>query len=74
MKSAQNFRHIYNDLKETYNLLDANPDHERVIKNDILVAQQLVSDTLKKLKKNIATADDNKNQGSLFNENHHHYY
>ena len=48
------FKRIKSDLKEMYEVLRINPDHERDIKQDMLVAQQMLADSLKKLKRNIA--------------------
>jgi hypothetical protein len=61
------FRRIKSDLKEMYDLLQKNPDQDRHIKKDMLIAQQLISDSLKKVKRNIAY-EENTDQGSLFNQ------
>lgn len=59
------FKRIKSDLKEMYELLQKNPEHDRHIKRDMQIAQQLISDSLKKLKKHIAYSEST-NQGDLF--------
>ena len=61
------FKRIKSDLKEMYDLLKANPEQENHVKKDMLIAQQLVSDSLKKLKRNIAYYEyESKEQMELF--------
>jgi len=60
------FKRIKSDLKEMYDLLKDNPEQERQIKRDMQVAQQVITDSLSKLKRSIANTK-NKNGGQ--NEN-----
>ena len=50
-----------------YDLLQKNPDQEHQSQKDLLLIQQLVTDSLKKLKRNIAFSDS-KDQGDLFKQ------
>lgn len=50
-----------------YDLLQENPEQERLIKRDMQVAQQVITDSLSKLKREIAKSK-NKNGGQ--NENY----
>lgn len=59
------FKRIKSDLKEMYDLLQKHPDQDQQAKKDMLIAQQFISDSLKKLKRNIAYSEV-KNQGDLF--------
>lgn len=59
------FKRIKSDLKEMYELLQKNPEQDRHIKRDMQVAQQLISDSLKKIKKHIAYSEST-DQGELF--------
>lgn len=59
------FKRIKSDLKEMYDLLQKNPDQEQQTQKDLLMIQQLTSDSLKKMKRNIAF-NESKNQGELF--------
>ncbi len=59
------FKRIKSDLKEMYYLLKANPEQENHIKKDLLIAQQLIADSLKKMKRNISFSEL-KRQVNLF--------
>ncbi len=59
------FKRIKSDLKEMYDLLEKNQEQDRHIKKDMLIAQQLITDSLKKLKRNIAYSESN-DQGEMF--------
>lgn len=59
------FRRIKSDLKDMYDLLQKHPDQDRQTQKDLLLAQQLISDSLKKLRRNIAYSES-KDQGDLF--------
>jgi hypothetical protein len=59
------FKRIKSDLKEMYDLLQKNPDQDRHIQKDMQIAQQIITNSLKKLKRNIAYSE-NVNQGELF--------
>ena len=61
------FKRIKSDLKDMYDLLQKNPDQEHQSQKDLLLIQQLVTDSLKKLKRNIAFSDS-KDQGDLFKQ------
>ena len=59
------FKRIKSDLKEMYHILEKNQEQDRHIKKDMLIAQQLITDSLKKLKRNIAYSES-KEQGEMF--------
>jgi len=59
------FKRIKSDLKEMYHILEKNQEQDRHIKKDMLIAQQLITDSLKKLKRNIAYSESN-DQGEMF--------
>lgn len=47
------FKRIKSDPREMYDLLQENQEHERQIKRDMQVAQQVITDSLSKLKREI---------------------
>ncbi len=59
------FKRIKSDLIEMYDLLNKNPDQIHHLKKDMLIVQQLITDSLRKLKRNIAYSES-KDQGDLF--------
>lgn len=59
------FKRMKSDLKEMYDLLQKDPDEARHIHKDMLIAQQLISDSVKKIKRNIAVSEKTR-QGNLF--------
>lgn len=54
------FKRIKSDLREMYDLLQQNPELERQIKRDMLVGQQVITDSLNKLKREIARSKKQK--------------
>ena len=54
------FKRIKSDLREMYDLLHENQEHERQIKRDMQVAQQVITDSLSKLKREIAKSKKQK--------------
>ncbi len=54
------FKRIKSDLREMYDLLQENQEHERQIKRDMQVAQQVIIDSLSKLKREIAKSKKQK--------------
>ncbi|MBN1499981.1 MAG: hypothetical protein JW982_07495 [Spirochaetes bacterium] len=55
------------DLKDMFNLLQDNPDQNSIVQKDLLLAQQLISDSLKKVKKNVSYKELSY-QGKLFSK------
>ena len=62
------FKRIKSDLMQMYEVLRDNPDNENIIKKDMLIAQQIITDSLKKLKTTIASNQTNKSRPSLYDD------
>ena len=61
------FKRIKSDLREMYDLLQENQEYEQQIKRDMQVAQQIITNSLSKLKREIAKT---KNTNGGQNENY----
>lgn len=61
------FKRMKSDLKEMYDLLQKDPEQARHIHKDMLIAQQLISDSVKKVKR-LAALSEKSHQGDLFNQ------
>ncbi len=59
------FKRIKADLKEIFELVQKHPELKQMTKKEMLVAQQLITDSLKKLKRSISYSES-VNQGDLF--------
>ena len=62
------FKRIKSDLIQMYEVLRDNPNNEHIVKKDMLIAQQLIADSLKKLKTTIASNQMIKSQPGLFDD------